>query len=249
MLTKEEWAALTPEEQEERVEEKPEDDPAPTGKPGVEDKPDRPIKNYEAELARKTQKIAELKAKIDEREENERKSEFSDKMGNLGMDEEFTTEVSKEMDRKLDKKIETLEKKWSTLTAQVYSSSKDRFIAEIQAEDDTGWVSKYRDEIDGILAEVQPPEILGDKMAVKRIVDMVIGNHMQDIVKSKKTSPGSPTEDKITGKKVDTGAVNEKELQEEANIMGISLDNPEIKKKVITAVLAKKKALELRNKE
>ena len=99
------------------------------------------------------------------------------------------------------------------------------------------------------MAEVQPPEILGDKMAVKRIVDMVIGNHIKDIVKSKKTSSDSPTEDKITGQKVDAGAVKDNELQEEANIMGISLDNPEVKKKVIRAVLAKKKALELREKE
>ena len=131
-LSKEEWEQLSGEEQEERVDEKPEEEPSPDGKPGVKE-PDRPIKNYEAELARKTQKIAELKAKIDEREEAAEKSKFSEKMGELGMEEEFTTEVSKEMDRKLDIKIEALEKKYSKLTSQVYSSSKDVVIAETQA--------------------------------------------------------------------------------------------------------------------
>ena len=246
MLTKEEWEQLSEAEQEERIDEKPEDDPAQPGNAGVEEKPeDRPERNWEAEAKRKTGKIADLKEELANKTAELEKvaitgdtdKELNDELEAQGHDEETIKSIQKAV----SKRVGLIEKKFAPLEKQVFASARDTHLTDIQKSDTTGMVKTYRDEIDEVLDEIDPLT-WGSKKAVKSIVNMVLGNHINDVAGKKTVLQPSPTEIGGGGKgKLDGGSVSTIEMEETANELKISLNTPELKQKVKQLILARKK--------
>lgn len=233
--------------EETKVEENVETDelPAGEGENQVEEpekKEDRPEKNWQAELDRKVgerdSKIEELEDKIAElsdKSSEPKKEGLREKLVEAGYDEILAKALEG-----IQNEIADIKSSQKDVSKQAYTSSRETHLSSIKGTDKTGLVAKYESEINEVLDKTDP-ELWGSKEAIRRISKMVIGEHIEELLSEKSSAESSPTEDSpasSSGKK--TGKVD-KDIREYADMHGLNVNNPEVRKTIIKTMELKKK--------
>lgn len=218
------------------------------GNPSGEGKPaakEPSLENIKGEYERKLraekkrneeveQKLVDLESQMKSTSSNKADTDKKKELLDLGYDESLINYFNDEMDKR-EKKIESKYRNASKREPNVR--------AAIRA-DKTGLGAKYEDEFNEILDSVDP-DVWGNKEAINRILGMVVYKHIDEIQDLKTSSVGkeSATETGPSGLGSKKETALDKDIREFADERGLNISIPEVKKSVIRAINAKKKAL------
>lgn len=213
-LTKEEWNQLTPEEQEERIDERPEDvTPPRTGqfhvneKGQIVDSRGVPAENVIAEANRKLKEATDkLTVEQGKREELEEKVEniqtklmqditnkekntlienFEKAMKDLGHDDKKTVGVIIDTMKALAKQSEdSVKKEFEKNNEPTVKLTRDSLLTKAEKDDDLGIVSQYRKEIEEELDKLDP-KFWTDKEVIETAIARVQRRHTKEIFEKK----------------------------------------------------------------
>lgn len=224
---------------------------------------DRSPKNWQAELKRKTEaldalksEMAVIKAQLDANRPPEKQVDVYEaanssdkarksleKLKAFGFDDDGLREVL----NLIEYQSEVIaSRKLAPLSGKFADGDLKEAVAELeQDEAKKPLIEKYRAEIKPMMiAEKINPELWGNKQIVDLILNKVVVSHISDFTKPQKRIDREISQEgrSDAGGSLPQG-ITAQELREYAEATGMDLGNPIVKKKAMSALAAKKRAL------